>query len=277
MTDRRVALVTGASRGIGAATAEELARRNYHVALVARSDAGLAAIAERVRQTGSEALLCQGDLADLDFAESTVRRAVSQWHRLDVLVNNAAWRELASMRQIGLASWEKTLRVCLTAPAFLAKWAAEVMEPRGGGVIVNVSSIMSARAGGVSPAYVAAKGALDSLTYELATLYGPSGIRVVAVSPGAIDTEISRDLADGEGDDLAGRLRAWSCDHVPLGRWGTPKEVARLIAMLAGDDARYVTGTTVVVDGGWLHSHFPRSLQRRIRREESCQSKEPDE
>ncbi|MFH1267106.1 MAG: SDR family oxidoreductase [Planctomycetota bacterium] len=197
-----------------------------------------------------------------------MRRTVDRWRRLDVLVNNAAWREVTTMRKINLNSWEKTLRVCLTAPAFLARWAAEVMEPRGQGVIVNVSSIMSSRAGGIGPAYIAAKGALDSLTYELASLYGPSGVRVVAVNPGAIDTEMSGDCADPEGESLTGRLREWSEDHTPLRQWGTPEEVARVIAFLAGDDARYVTGTTIAVDGGWLRNHFPHSFRRQIDPEE---------
>ncbi len=262
MADKPVAIVTGASRGIGAATAKELGRRGYHVAVVARGAEGLGAVADQIRQAGSDALVCRGDLSDLEFAESAVRQTVRRWNRLDVLVNNAAWRELVTMRAISLESWEKTLRVCLTAPAFLARWAAEVMEPQGRGVIINVSSIQSVRSGGISPAYTAAKGALDALTYELASLYGPSGIRVVAVNPGAIDTELSGDYTDAEGEDLTQRLREWSEDHIPLGRWGTAEEIARTIAVLAGDDARYITGTTIVADGGWIHAHLPHSLRR---------------
>jgi 3-oxoacyl-[acyl-carrier protein] reductase len=138
------------------------------------------------------------------------------------------------------------------------------MERQGQGVIINVSSIMSTRAGGVGPAYVAAKGALDALTYELASLYGPVGIRVVAVNPGAIDTAGSADYTDDEGESLTGQLRAWSEDHIPVGRWGTAEEIARTIATLAGDDARYITGTTIVADGGWLHSLFPHRLKKRM-------------
>ena len=113
-----MALVTGASRGIGAATAEEFARRGHNVAIAARSEEALEAVARRVRELGGDALVCAGDLADLAFAESTVRQTADRWGRLDVLVNNAAWRELVTMRQITLESWERTLRVCLTTPAF---------------------------------------------------------------------------------------------------------------------------------------------------------------
>jgi len=268
MADSPVALVTGASRGIGAATARELARRGYRVAIVARSGDALGAVGAGIEEAGGEALVLPGDLADLEFAESTVRRTADRWSRLDLLVNNAAWRELVTMRRITLESWERTLRVSLTAPAFLARWAAEIMEPQGGGVIVNVSSIVAERVTGVGPAYIAAKGALNSLTYELAALYGPVGIRVVAVNPGAVDTAGTADYTDSEGKSITTELRRQSEDHIPVGRWSTADDVARTIAMLAGDDARYLTGTTVVVDGGWLHSLLSGSLRKMMFPEE---------
>src|SRR5262249_12134218 len=155
----------------------------------------------------------------------------------------AAWRELASMRRISVESWERTLRVCLTAPAFLARWAAEVMEQSGGGVIINISSIRAFQPDGVAAAYVAAKGGLDALTYDLASLYGRSGIRVVAINPGAIDTELSRDYSADSGESLTEDLRRSSEDMIPLGRWGCPEDIARMIALVASDDAAYLTGT----------------------------------
>src|SRR5205814_1092634 len=127
--------------------------------------------------------------------------------------------------------------ICLTAPAFLAKWTAEVMEKQGPGVIVNISSIRSMAADGTAAAYVACKGAIDALTYELASLYGPRGIRVLAVNPGAIDTDLSADLA---APDVMTKVIGTFVDRVPLGRMGQPEEIARLIALLASDDASYV-------------------------------------
>jgi len=261
--ERRVALVTGASRGIGAATAVEFARRGYEVALVGRTTSDLELVASNVRNSGGKSLVLAGDLADLAFAESTVRRTVEEFGKVDVLVNNAAWRELGTMRRITLESWEKTLRVCLTAPAFLARWAAEYMEPRRSGVIINISSVMSQQAAGIAPAYIAAKGAIDSLTYELASLYGPVGIRVVTVNPGAIDTEMSRDYRDDSGKSVTDELRAYSDDMIMLGRWGVPEEIATVIAFLASDDASYIQGTTITVDGGWRHQHMPLSHKQK--------------
>jgi NAD(P)-dependent dehydrogenase (short-subunit alcohol dehydrogenase family) len=151
MSDKPVAIVTGASRGIGAETAVEFARRCYRVTLAARSDPALEEVAQRVRAAGGEALVQAGDLGDMAFAEAIVRNTAAQFGRIDALVNNAAWREILTLRQITLESWEKTLRVCLTAPAFMSRWAAEVMIPRKKGVIINVSSVQSERASGFAP------------------------------------------------------------------------------------------------------------------------------
>jgi 3-oxoacyl-[acyl-carrier protein] reductase len=203
-------------------------------------------------------------VGDLTFSEAAVRETARQFGRLDLLVNNAAWRELVSMRRISLESWEKTLRVCLTAPAFLARTAAEIMEPQKCGVIVNVSSIRAFQPDGLAAAYVATKGGLDSVTCDLAALYGRSGIRVFGIAPGAVDTALSNDYTDAAGESITADLRRASEDDIPLGRWAKPEEIARLIAMLAGDEASYLTGTTIIVDGGWTHNGTPRSLKRRI-------------
>lgn len=264
MNERPVVFVTGASGGIGAATCLEFAKRGYDVALVARSTDRLEEVAAKVRTFDVRSLVLPGDLADLDFAESAVQKAVEQLGRIDVLVNNAAWREIVTMRNIGIDSWEKTLRICLTTPAFLSRWVAADMEKRGKGVILNISSIQSQSAAGISPAYTACKGALDALTYELAALWGPKGIRVVAINPGAIDTNLSSDLESNDGDNLTNHLRKWSEDMIPLRRWAIPEEIAKTIAMLASDDASYITGTTIFADGGLKTQFSPYSIKHHM-------------
>ena len=264
MNDKPVAVVTGAARGIGRATALEFARRGHDVAIVDLLADALAETGAAIEAAGGRALVRAGDLTDLAFAEGTVDAVVDRWGRIDALINNAAWRERTTMRRIEVDSWERTLRICLTAPAFLARWSAKVMEERNRGVIINVSSINSTRASGIAPAYVAAKAGLDGLTYELAALYGRSGIRVLSVNPGAVDTEMSRDYASADGRSVTDDLRVWSEEGTPLGRWATPEESARAIVMLTGDDASYITGTTIRIDGGISVNFLPHGIKSRM-------------
>ncbi|WP_437223658.1 SDR family NAD(P)-dependent oxidoreductase [Planctomicrobium sp. SH661] len=258
MSDRPVAIVTGASRGIGAATVKAFAQGGYDCVLVAHDEHQLNQVASDCEANGAATLVCAGDLCDLEFARTTVDRARDRWGCIDVLVNNAAWRDIVTMRQIELSSWEKTLRICLTVPAFLSRWCAESMEPAGRGVILNISSIQSKFVAGISPAYTAAKGGLDALTYELATLYGPSGIRVLGANLGAIDTELSRGYGTS---DLDQKIRDHVEGMIPLQRFGQPEEIARTLVMLASDAATYLTGTCIEIDGGWFHQCSPYAIK----------------
>jgi NAD(P)-dependent dehydrogenase (short-subunit alcohol dehydrogenase family) len=263
--DRPVAIVTGAARGIGAATARELAARGDRVVLVDILDAELSKLAAELTAFGANVLPIAGDLADIDFCRSILERTVAQFGRLDLLVNNAAWRKVETMRETSLADWDRTLRICLTAPAFLARDAAEVMQQQRRGVIVNITSIRAHYNDGTAAAYVAAKGGLEALTRELAALYGPHGIRVVSLAPGAIDTDLSGDLAASE---VMRDVVADCIDHTPLGRFGTPQEIARTVAWLASDAASFISGATIVADGGLTHNHYGLALKRRMKPEE---------
>jgi NAD(P)-dependent dehydrogenase (short-subunit alcohol dehydrogenase family) len=261
MSDRPVVLITGASRGIGAATARAYAQAGYDCAMLDLEADELFNVAEEAKSCGAEIETFIGDLSDLGFAQNSVNQCLERWGHIDVLVNNAAWRDIVTMRSIELSSWEQTLRVCLTAPAFLAKWCAVAMEKSGRGVILNVSSIQSRFPAGISPAYVAAKGGLDALTYELATLYGPSGIRVLSVNLGAIDTDLSR----GYGTDgIDQQLRNYVEDMIPLGRYGQPEEIGQTLLQLAGPGMSYLTGTTIEIDGGWFHQATPYSFKHQL-------------
>ena len=260
MSTRRVVFVTGAAAGIGAAVAEEFASRGDMVVLTDRNGEGLEAMRLRIVAAGGEAFAIEGDLTDLRFAESAVQAAARMYGRIDVLINNAGVRELSTMRDITPDQWDATIRLCLTVPAFLARWCAEKMEVQGGGVIVNIGSMMARQAHGLSPAYVACKGGLESLTYDLAALYGLQGIRVVTIAPRAIDTSL---IPLSSGSDHAA-IRDFSESMTMLGRWGAPVEVARAVAWIASDEASYLTGTTLVLDGGWSRMHMPPGITRRL-------------
>jgi 3-oxoacyl-[acyl-carrier protein] reductase len=256
MSESRVALVTGASGGIGLATASALARAGYTLAVTAPTETDLEA-ASRALPAGTVAIA--GDLGDLAFVASLAPAVCDRLGRIDLLVNNAAWRELRTMRDVTVASWERTLRVCLTAPAFLARDVAATMSP--GGVVVNVSSVMAGRGFGVATAYVAAKAGLDAVTRDLAVLYGPAGVRVIGVAPGAVDTAMSADYA---ADEASRQMRAFSEQMIPAGRWARADEVAAAIVVLASDALGYLNGTTVALDGGWSANLYPRDLRERL-------------
>lgn len=246
---KKVAIITGASRGIGRSVAERLFKDGYLLTLVADN-------AEELEETAhaldsSRVLIQDGDLADLDFARSVVDQTMLTWGRVDVLVNNAAWRVVETLRTMTPDNWARTLDVCVTAPAFLSKWSAEHMEPNQKGVIINICSIMTDRVGGTAAAYVASKGALLSLTYEMATLFGRKGIRVVAVSPGNIETQLNEGFVDDRGTNISDKLVAHYENHTPLGRSGYAEEIASAVSWLCSDDASYISGTNIVIDGGF--------------------------
>jgi NAD(P)-dependent dehydrogenase (short-subunit alcohol dehydrogenase family) len=184
-----------------------------------------------------------------------VESTVKKWKRIDVLINNAAWRTIETMRSISVETWEKTLKINLTAPAFLAKHTAAVMEEKNiAGVIINISSVMSQRAGGNSPAYIVCKAGLEGLTYELAVLYGPKGIRVIAINPGNIETNLSSDYKDEKGNNISEKLVNYVNDSTPLKRSGNAEEIANVSYWLSTKEASFITGTSILVDGGFFHN-----------------------
>lgn len=256
MKDKKVVIITGAAGGIGSATAQKFAEQNFRIVLSDINQDGLhkvVGILEKKYQ--AECLICLGNLEDVDYVKNIVEQTIRKWDRIDVLLNNAAWRTVETMRTISLENWEKTVRINLTAPAFLAKYVATTMEENGiPGVIINISSVMSQRAGGNSPAYIMCKGGIESLTYELAVLYGPKGIRVIAVNPGNIETNLSSDYTDENGINISGKLANNMNDNTPLQRGGSPEEIANVSYWLSTKEASFITGTSILVDGGFFHN-----------------------
>lgn len=264
MQKEKVVIVTGAAGGIGGAVAERFAREGSCVVL---ADVREDRLEERKsfleKKYDTPCLCCPGDLSDMEYIDQLIEAAIGRWGKIDTLVNNAAWRTVETMRTMDVSNWEKTLKICLTAPAFLSKKAAAQMEKRGTpGVIINISSVMSQRAGGNSPAYVACKGAIESLTYELAALYGPIGIRVVAVNPGNIESGLSNDYVDEAGNNISDQMKRHVNDLTPLQRGGMPEEIANVCYWLASDQASYITGTSVLVDGGLQHNFNAYSFKK---------------
>ncbi|GAB3254189.1 3-oxoacyl-[acyl-carrier-protein] reductase [Larkinella harenae] len=263
MKTNNVVIITGAAGGIGQATATRFACANARLVLsdIAREPLNTLADALKNRY-GIDCLTIAGDLEQTIYWEELIRQTVQHWGRIDVLVNNAAWRTLETLRTMTLETWEKTLRVCLTAPVFLTQQVARVMEKQDqGGVVVNLSSVMADRPSGCGPAYIAAKGALESLTAELAITYGRNGIRVVGVAPGYIETELSNDYTNPDGTNISARLTRELTDFIPLARGGQAQEVAEAIFWLSSPGASYISGTTLTLDGGFKANFNPYSIK----------------
>lgn len=261
---KKTALITGAAGGIGRAIATRLATDGYNLVLSDVNEADLAAVAEALPDTGI--LICPGDLSDSHFLPLLIEQSVNRFCRIDVLINNAAWRTIETMRTISLANWQKAIDVCLTAPAFLAKETAACMEAAGtGGVIINISSMMADRPAGYSPAYIAAKSALEGLTRELSVTYGRSGIRVVAVRPGYIDTALSKNYKSAaDASDQTDMLANYIVAATPLQAPAVPQAIADAVSWLSSDQAFFITGTTLTIDGGFTTNMNSYSLKKSL-------------
>lgn len=265
MNDKSVVIITGAAGEIGNAVALRFSKSGFIPVLVDIDADKLQALSEAVKGFVEEHMIVSGDLQNPVFLKKIVDDTFQKYGRVDVLVNNAAWRSIGTMRTISLEDWEKAIRINLTAPAFLAKYTVEAMEKHKlSGVIINVSSVMARRAGGYAPAYTVCKGAIESLTYELAVLYGPQGIRVVAINPGNVDSDMSRDYVDEHGDNISQELAREMNNNTPLMRAALPAEIANAVFWVASSEASFITGTTLEVDGGFSKNFNSYTIKKRL-------------
>ena len=238
------ALVTGAGTGIGRAIALRFSRAGATLVLNGRRSEPLEAVAREIEAAGGTAHVRAADVSDQAQAQHLVEEAKGALGRLDVLVNNAGKSYDALVLRMRWDALDEAIAINLKSVFYLASAAGKVMLAQKGGAIVNVSSVVALMGNAGQSAYVAAKAGVIGLTKSLAQEFASRSIRVNAIAPGFIETEMTRSLTDAVKERYLAK--------VPLGRFGSPDEVASVALFLAGDAAAYVTGQVIAVDGG-LH------------------------
>jgi NAD(P)-dependent dehydrogenase (short-subunit alcohol dehydrogenase family) len=245
--DGRVAILTGASSGLGARFAEVLAAAGARVVMAARRIEQLEERAERLRADGGDAIAIACDVTADAEVERLVQVTLDRYGTIDILVNNAGIAPDEDEEIESPTSFRRVLEVNTTGPFLCSRAVAPVMLDRGAGSIVNMASISGLVAGDGpdTPSYTASKGAVVNLTRELAVRWAPGGVRVNAIAPGYFPSEMTADtLSTDEG-------RRFIAERTPLGRAGRTEELDGALLFLASDASAYVTGQTLVVDGGW--------------------------
>lgn len=239
--EERVALVTGASRGIGRAVAERLAEEGIRVAVNYRSDEQQAdSLVMAIRSRGGQALKCQADVSQQAAAESLVEEVVSAWGRLDILVNNAGITRDTLVPRMKGSDWDDVLRTNLSSVFHCTKAALKTMVRHRYGRIINMASVAGLVGNPGQANYSAAKAGVIGFTKAVAKEWASRGITCNAVAPGLIETDLTKDMPEASRNALLGMI--------PVGRAGSPQEIAEAVWYLA--QAGYVTGQVMVVDGG---------------------------
>lgn len=242
MSDMRVALITGASRGIGQAIAERLGAAGYRLAICGTRPDTIEAAAEKLRQHGSEVLAMAVDVSQADGVRAMVADVLKAYGRLDVLVNNAGITRDTLALRMSKEDWQQVIETNLSSVFYAVQAALRPMMKARFGRIINISSVVAAMGNPGQINYCASKGGIDALTRSLAREVGARGITVNAVAPGFITTDMTAEMSEEAKRQLQ--------EKVPLGRLGSPEDIAHAVAFLASDEAAYITGQVMHVNGG---------------------------
>ena len=243
----KVALITGAGTGIGRAIALAYAREGARLALVGRRKHVLEAVA---REAGGSPLVLSGDVSKQGDIDRVLAATLAQYGTLDVLVNNAGILHIGTAEQITEAQWDETFNVNVRGLWLLSRSVLPYMRKAGGGSIVNVASVLGINAARNRAVYAASKGAVVLLTKSMAIDYGAENIRVNAICPSFVETDLTAEVLRKAADPAAVR-RERVAVH-PIGRLGKPEDIAGLAVYLASDQSAWVTGAALPVDGGYL-------------------------
>ena len=240
----KVAIVTGASRGIGKAIAIQLAKCGSKLVLVSRNAEALDSVKESINSQGGNAVAMSGDISSLNSFAEIITNTVSKWERIDILVNNAGTTHDNIIMRMKEEDWDHVLNVNLKGCFNGIKAVSRPMIKNKNGRIINITSVIGQIGNAGQSNYAASKAGIIGLTKSIAKELGSRNITVNAVSPGYIST----DMTDKLDEELKEKMKS----SIPLGRLGTPQDVANLVCFLASDEAEYITGQTFNVDGGMV-------------------------
>jgi len=245
----KVAIITGARRGMGKSHALRLAKAGAKVVVSDISEEECQKVVDEIKKNRGEAMAVKCDVTKKGEVENMVKQAIGKWGRIDILVNNAGICQFKPFLEITEEEWDRTININLKGYFLCAQAAAKEMVKQKSGVIVNIASVAMGQQGVGMPNivhYCASKGGIVGMTEALAVELAPFNIRVNAISPGAIETPMVDPLKT-DPKTMEGTLA-----RIPLHRMGKPEEVSNLVLFLVSDDSSYMTGSTVVIDGGWL-------------------------
>ena len=245
----KVAIITGSGRGIGRAVTLELANCGVKVVLASRTAAELSAVVEEIKAGGGEAVAQPTDLMSSEQIGTLVETAVSAYGRIDILINNAARSFLRPLMDLREDGWDKIFGVNCKAVFLLSRAAAKLMADKGGGRIVNISTVGAVRGGAGMAVYHASKAALNMLTKCMAVEWAPLNINVNAVGPGLTKTAFSQPL--WENPEVEKMVSA----KIPKGRLAEPEDIVGAVLFLCSEASNYITGETIYVDGGTLANY----------------------
>ena len=245
----KTAIVTGARRGMGRTHAITLAKAGAKVVVSDISQEDCRVVVEEIEKAGGEAIAIKCDVSKKEEVDNMVKAAVDKWGKVDILVNNAGIAEFASFLEMTEEQWDRTLDINLKGYFLCAQAAAKEMAKQKSGVIVNIASVAMGQQGVGFPNivhYCASKGGIAAMTEAMALELAPYNIRVNAIAPGMIETPMI-DAVKSDPKSMEGMLA-----RVPMKRPGQPQEVSNLVLFLASEESSYMTGSTVIIDGGWL-------------------------
>jgi meso-butanediol dehydrogenase/(S,S)-butanediol dehydrogenase/diacetyl reductase len=255
--DGRVAIVTAGGSGIGAATARRFAQESASVVVADLSGKRAEEVTVAIKASGGKAVCIKMDAADPEGVQATIKLALDTYGRLDVMFNNAGMAEATLLDETSLESWNRVLAVTLTSTFLGMKYCLPIMRQQGKGAIVNTASISGTGGDYGLSSYNAAKAGVINLTRAVAIENAKYNIRANCVCPGAINTRVAQIL----GKERAEEFRRLQAAAHPLGRMGEPEEIANTVLFLASDEASFITGATIVVDGGvTAHTGLPNLL-----------------